>query len=889
MSTRNLDKIFNPRSVALVGASEESGKLGYILFRNLIEGGFKGPVYPVNPRAKVIQGKKAYKSVTDIKDEVDLAVIVTRIDAVPQVIKDCASKKILGTIVISAGGKEVGEQGKKLEEEILREAKEAGIRIIGPNCLGIIRPSIGLNASFSHRIALPGKIAFISQSGALCTAILDRSLMENIGFSHFISIGSMADVDFGDLIDYLGANEEVTSIILYIESLTNTRKFMSAARAVSQIKPIIAVKAGRSQSGAEAAASHTGALAGEDDVYDAAFKRAGIIRVRTVRQLFNCAESLAKQPRPHGPRLGIVTNAGGLGVIAVDALEDWGQKPAVLSEGTIESLNRVLPPHWSKRNPVDIIGDATPERYEEAVRIVLQSNDIDGLIVMLTPQAMTSPTDVAGSISSLARSQHIPIFAVWMGGKEVEEGTSLLNNAGIPTYSTPEDAVNIFMYMYSYSYNLRLLQETPRELHVELNLDREKADRIIRGSLGENSNLLSEVESKELLESYGIPVNKTEVSTSPEQAVKLAEKIGFPVVLKIHSPDISHKTEAGGVILDINSKEEVESAYKKIMENARNYNPGARVIGVTVQRMIKDSGYEVIVGSKFDRLFGPIILFGMGGIMTELIGDKAIGLPPLNTTLARRLMEQTKVYKLLKGFRNRPAVNLESLEEILIRLSHLVSDFPEVVEVDINPLFASENSIFALDARVIVKPTTMRSPEHMVISPYPSRYETAWSLDDGTSVVLRPIRPEDEGMMKELFNTFSQKTILYRFFQILKSMPHERLVRYTQIDFDREMAMVAVESDGDKERILGVGRVTYYPNLEASEFSIVVGDPWQGKGLGKKLLEMCIGIAREKGSRFLWGEIMVENERMIALCKSLGFEMSWDYKEGIARAKINFS
>jgi acetyltransferase len=889
MSTRNLDKIFNPKSIALVGASEEKGKLGYLLFRNLVEGGFRGPIYPINPKHKTIQGKKAYKSLTEIREEVDLAVIVTPIDAVPQVIKDCASKKILGTVVISAGGKEVGEQGRKLEEEILKEAKEAGVRIIGPNCLGVIRPSIGLNASFSHRMALPGKIAFVSQSGALCTAILDRSLAEKIGFSHFISIGSMADVDFGDLIDYLGTSEEVTSIILYVESLTNTRKFMSAARALSQIKPIIAVKAGRSQAGAQAAASHTGAMAGEDEVYDAAFKRAGIIRVRTIRQLFNCAESLAKQPRPRGSRLGIVTNAGGPGVIAADALEDWGQKPATLSEATIQSLNSVLPSHWSKRNPVDIIGDATPKRYEEAIHIVLQSSDIDGLVVMLTPQAMTSPADVARSVSSLARNQQIPIFAVWMGGKEVEEGTSVLNNAGIPTYSTPEDSVTTFMHMYSYSYNLKLLQETPRELHTELRIDHKKAETIIKKFLRENAALLPEPDSKELLESYGIPVNRTLVSSSPEGAAELAEGIGFPVALKIHSPDIVHKTEAGGVVLDLNSKKEVESAYKKILENAKNYNSEARIIGVTVQRMIKDKGYEVILGSKYDTLFGPIILFGMGGIITEVIGDKAIGIPPLNTTLARRLMEETKVYTLLKGFRNRPPVNLEFLEEVLVRLSHLVTDFPEITEIDINPLFANENSIFALDARVIVRKATVRSPQHMVMSPYPARYETHWKLKDGTSVLLRPIKPEDEGMMIELFNTFSKNTVLFRFFHLLKSMSHEQIVRYTQIDYDREMAIVAAEETQGKDRIIGVGRLTYYPNLETSEFSIVVGDPWQGKGLGKKLLEMCISIAKEKGGKVLWGDIMTENETMIRLCKELGFGIIWNHKEGIARATMELN
>jgi acetyltransferase len=696
----------------------------------------------------------------------------------------------------------------------------------------------------------------------------------------------MADIDFGDLIDYLGSSEEVSSIILYIESLTNARKFMSASRAVSRVKPIIAMKSGRSQAGAQAAASHTGAMAGEDDVYDAAFKRAGIIRVGTIKELFNCAESLAKQPRPRGARLGIITNAGGPGVIAADRIAEWGKEPAILSEETIKRLNSVLPPHWSRRNPVDIIGDATPERYSDAIRITLEAREIDGLLIMLTPQAVTSPSDVARSVSKLASNQTIPIFAVWIGGEGVEDGISILNAASIPTFDTPEEAVNTFMQMYLYGYNLKLLQETPRELHTELKLDREKAEEIIKKNLAEGSDLLPEPQSKELLRSYGIPVNRTVIAESSEQAKELAEDIGFPVVLKIHSPDIVHKTEAGGVILDLNSKEEVESTYKKIVENARKYNSNARIIGVTVQRMIKDSGYEIILGSKQDFLFGPVILFGMGGIITEVIRDKAIGLPPLNSNLARRLMEETKVYKLLKGFRNRPPVNIESLEEILVRISHLVTDFPEIVEIDINPLLANENFILALDARVITKSTNLRTPEHMTISPYPHRYETLWALNDGTRVLLRPIKPEDEGMMIELFKTFSDTTILFRFFHILKSMSHQQIARYTQIDYDRDMAIVAVEESVEKDRILGVGRLTYYPNLESSEFSVVVGDPWQRKGLGKKLLQMCISIAKEKGVQLLWGDIMAENEKMINLCKKLGFNVSWQHGQGIARATM---
>jgi acetyltransferase len=888
MSTRNLDRILKPRSIALIGASETKEKLGSIIFRNLIEGGFAGAIYAVNPKYDTVYGRRSFESVVNIREPIDLAVIVTPIEVVPQVVRDCSKKGIYGTIIISAGGKETGEKGRQLEGEILKEAGKAGIRIIGPNCLGVINPRLKLNASFSDRMALPGNLAFISQSGALCTAILDRSFKENIGFSYFISIGSMADVDFGDLIDYLGSSEEVSSIILYMESVTNAKKFMSAARAVSRVKPIIALKAGRSVAGAKAAASHTGSMAGEDDVYDAAFRRAGILRVNTIKELFNCAEGLAKQPRPRGPRLGIITNAGGPGVMAIDRLDYLGHKPAELSEETIERLNSLLPPHWSERNPVDILGDATPERYLEAVEICLSTDELDGLIVILTPQAVSSPTEVARGVSRYLSNQSKPVFAVWMGADSVEEGISILNEAGIPTYDTPEEAVTIFMLMYHYSYNLELLQETPRELHAELDLKRESAERLIMNSLSQKKTLLSEIESKELLASYGIPVNRTLIANSAEQAAELATDIGFPVVLKIDSPDITHKTEAGGVILDVGSKADVISAFQVVLGNAKNYNPKATINGVSVQRMIKEAGYEIILGSKADSLFGPVILFGLGGVMTEVIGDKALGLPPLNSTLAKRLVERTKISRVLSGFRNRPPVDMEWLEMILVRLSHLVTDFPEIAEIDINPLLINEKNIIGLDARVIIQPSTLKSPEHLVIAPYPRRYETHWKGTGGIPILFRPIKPEDEGMLLDLFSSFSEKTILFRFFQLLKSMPHKQIVRYTQIDYDRDMAIVAVASEGDKERILGVGRLNYYPNLETSEFSVVVGDSWQRKGLGTKLLELCIEIANERGVSQLWGDIMAGNEGMIRLCKRLGFKIDWHHEEGIARAYMDF-
>ncbi len=575
--------------------------------------------------------------------------------------------------------------------------------------------------------------------------------------------------------------------------------------------------------------------------------------------------------------------------MAIDRLDYLGHEPAILGEGTIERLSALLPPHWSKRNPVDILGDATPERYLEAVQICLGTDELDGLIVILTPQAVSNPNEVANRVSKYLSSQSKPVFAVWMGAESVEEGISILNEAGIPTFDTPEEAVTVFMLMYYYSYNLELLQETPRELHAELDLKRESAERLIMNSLSLEKTLLSEIESKELLASYGIPVNRTLIATSAEQAAELATDIGFPVVLKIDSPDITHKTEAGGVILELGSKKDVVLAFQKILGNAKNYNPEAMIEGVSVQRMIKEVGYEIILGSKYDSLFGPVILFGLGGVMTEVIGDKAIGLPPLNSILAKRLVERTKVSKVLRGFRNRPPVDMEWLEMILVRLSHLVTDFPQIREIDINPLLVNEKNIIGLDARVIIKPSKLKSPEHMVIAPYPHRYETHWKTKDGIPILLRPIKPEDEGMILDLFSSFSERTILFRFFQLLKSMPHKQIVRYTQIDYDRDMAIVAVTSEGDKERIVGVGRLNYYPNLETSEFSVVVGDPWQRKGLGTKLLKLCIKIAKERGVSQLWGDIMAENEGMIKLCKRLGFKINWHQEEGIARACMDFN
>ncbi len=723
MSIHHLDKFFHPVSVAVVGASPREGTIGAALVKNILAGGYGGKLFLVNPQHKEIHGLSVSPTLSQIPDAVDLAVLATPLPTVPKIMEECVRKQVKAAVIISAGGKETGESGTRLETQIRETAHRGGVRVMGPNCLGVVCSDGRLNASFASHMPLPGKMAFVSQSGAICTAILDLSLKEQIGFSHFVSVGSMLDVDFGDLIDFLGNDSRVTSIVLYIESLTNFRKFMSAARAVSRVKPIIVLKSGRSPAGAKAASSHTGALAGEDAVYEAAFQRAGIKRVHTVAELFDCAELLAKQPRPTGSGLIIITNAGGPGVMAADALAEYGLEPLALKPETLERLNEILPPFWSRGNPVDILGDADVERFRRTVAVCLRDPGINGLLVMTAPQALTDPTAIAEALTPMLSGSRCPIFTVWMGGRDVERGREVFNQAGIPTYETPEQAVRAFWHLVSYKRNLELLQEIPPKLPTILKYDQERARKIIDRALREKTETLTEIEAKALLSAYGIPVNRTEAASEAEAAVKLAEAMGYPVVLKILSRDILHKTDARGVELNLQHAEDVRQAFEHILARARAYDPRARLEGVTVQPLVRRSDYELILGSKKDPDFGPVILFGLGGIMTEVLKDHAVALPPLNRLLARRLIESTRVYKLLKGYRNRPPADLPLLEEILIRLSQLVTDFPEITEMDINPLIMDPEGAWAVDCRVLIGRSDVVSPKHLVISPYPNQYE----------------------------------------------------------------------------------------------------------------------------------------------------------------------
>jgi acetyltransferase len=890
--TQNLDRIFNPRSIAVIGASNEEGSIGYVLTKNLTELGYEGKVHPVNIHENRVLGLKAYKSVKELPETVDLAVIATPAKSVPEIVEQCGKAGIPGIIIISAGFKETGPEGKALEGKIIEIKKTYNLRIIGPNCLGVIRPSVRLNATFANKMPLPGNIAFISQSGALGTAILDWATHENIGFSNFVSIGSMIDVDFGDLIDYFGTDPKTRSILMYIEGVTNSRKFMSAARHFARTKPIIVVKAGRFSESAKAATSHTGALTGEDTIYNAAFKRAGIVRVDEIDNLFSCAEVLGMQPNPRGPNLAIITNAGGPGVMTTDALIAREGKLAGLSQKTVDEMDKILPPYWSKENPIDILGDAKAERYKVAVESCLQDENVDGLLIIYTPQGAEDPINIVNNIVQLSKGKGLrkTILTSFMGYEATEEANRILSESSIPTYSTPEQAVAAYMYMYQYKRNLELLYETPEELPVDSFPPKRPLEVILRNAAKENREILNEMEAKQLLEYYNIPVVKTLVAKTANEAAVLASQIGYPVVLKILSPQIIHKTDAGGVILDIASETNLRKAFDQIMQRAKKYNPESEIRGVIVQHMVKKRGYEVILGAKTDPLFGPVVLFGMGGVAVEFFRDVSVGLPPLNQTLARRIMEETKVYQLLKGYRNVPPANLKLLEEIMVRFSQMLVDFPQLKEVDINPLFINEKEALALDARVVFDKervfTKLGPHEHLVISPYPKKYETLWKLRDGRTVLLRPIKPEDEPLWLEMFQNFSEESIRYRFFQIVKDTPHEVRVRYCNIDYDRELGIVAELDEEGRRKILGVVRLIIEPSGKIGEIAFIVADPWQSLGLGSKMLDYMIEICKDKKLDKIYGVMLGDNYRAINLMKKMGFTIEY-LDDGTVKGTLN--
>jgi len=885
-----LDCIFRPRSVAVIGASEREGSVGRTLLWNLIRSPFGGTVFPVNPQRHSVLGIKSYRDIASVPEIVDLVIIATPAASVPQVIRECVAVGVKGAIIISAGFKEIGEQGAALEQEVLAEARKGGMRIIGPNCLGLMNPLAGLNATFAGTSARSGNVAFISQSGALCTSILDWSLGENVGFSAFVSIGSMLDVGWGDLIEYLGDDPHTHSIVLYMESIGNAHAFLSAAREVAMDKPIIVLKVGHTEAAAKAAASHTGALTGSDEVLNAAFRRCGVLRVHTISDLFDMAETLAKQPRPRGNRLSIVTNAGGPGAIATDALISGGGTLSELAPETIQKLNQFLPAQWSHHNPIDILGDASSDRYAQTLEVVADDPNSDAMLVILTPQAMTNPTQTAEKLKSYSKLGK-PILSSWMGGAEIAAGTEILNQANIPTFPYPDTAVRLFNYMWRYTYNLNGIYETP-SLPVDSDLhapDRQLAERILTQATKSDRYLLTEYESKNLLAAYGIPTVPTEIATSDIEAVEIADRFGYPVVLKLHSEKITHKTDVGGVRLNLEDAAAVTRAFMAIAAKVRTIDPEA-FLGVTVQPMVKMEGYELILGSSLDPQFGEVMLFGMGGQLVEVFKDRALALPPLNTTLARRMMEQTRIYEALQGVRGRKAIDLAKLEQLLVNFSQLVVEQPQIREVDINPLLVSEDGMIALDARVVLHTNDDIAQRPIpAITPYPTKYIQCWQSRKGDRVTIRPIRPEDEPLMVQFHQSLSEESVYLRYahtVKLTKRIAHERLTRICFIDYDREMVLAADYKNPEtcEHEILGVARLSKSHGMNEAEFALIVSDRYHHQGLGTELLRRILEIGKEQNLEAIVGYILNSNEPMQSICRKLGFKLQPDLDEGMLKA-----
>ncbi len=892
MPIKKLDSIFRPRRITLIGVSGDPNSVGGITLKNLVSGGFQGVIYPVNPKHEAVMGIPCFPDVKHLPKTPDLAVIMTEASTVPGIVKQCGEAGINGIIIMSAGFKETGEKGRLLEEEVKKQAAQfSEMRVIGPNCLGIIVPRLNLNVSFASSMPKKGHVAFISQSGALCTTVLDWAKQAKIGFSYFVSIGNAMDVTFGDLIDYLGQDTNTKSIILYMESLLNARAFMSAARAFARKKPIIVYKSGRFPESAAAAASHTGALASEDDIYDAVFRRAGMARVYQIGNIFDFTDLIGRKRIPKGSRLAIVTNAGGPGVMATDSLISMGGKLVQLTETTIQKLNDLLPSYWSHNNPVDVLGDATPARYSKATEIVLEDENVDAVLVILTPQAMTNPTGTAKSIVTISANTSKLIMAAWLGGASMREGIEILAEAEIAVYNTPEQAIRAFMTLSKYSRNLELLYETPKEIPVSFSYDRKKLKEKYVTEIFPKAKILSEDDSKLLINDYGIETTHPEISKNEDDAVKIAEKKGYPVVLKIQSPDIIHKSDVGGVVLNIENEEVLRAVYHTMIETVKERAPDAKIEGITVQKMIKtDNGVEMILGIKKDPIFGTVMLAGMGGTKAELFKDRRLEFPPLNERLAMHMLRSLKIYPLLEGYRGCEPKNINKLVEVLIRLSYLAADYPEIQELDINPLIVTPDDVIALDAQIVVDHEILgkRIPEysHLVLRPYPERLIRKDVLRDGTPVVLRPIKPEDEPLWLEMLGSCSKESIYSRFRYDFHFNSHEVATQFCYIDYDREMGIVAEIDEGGRKRLIGVGRLISDVDLEVAEYAVLVTDEWQNKELGHKLTAYCEEIARIAGIKKLYAETTRDNKGMITVFKKLGFSIEYGDDDNVAVVKM---
>ncbi|OGA96464.1 MAG: GNAT family N-acetyltransferase [Betaproteobacteria bacterium RIFCSPLOWO2_12_FULL_66_14] len=873
-----LTPLFEPSSVAIVGATEKPGKIGKVVIDNMLASGYRGPLYAVNPKYANVRGVPCFPDFSKIPGRVDLAVIATPPETLPEVIDTCGRAGVRGAVIITAGFSESGERGARLERLLLENARRHGVRLIGPNCLGVMRPEIGLNATFAGGGAIPGSMGLISQSGALCVAMLDWARPNGVGFSSVVSLGGSTDIDFGEIIDYLASDPKTEHILLYIEGIRHARRFVSALRAAARVKPVILMKVGRHPTGLRAAVSHTGAIVGTDDVFEAVVHRAGVVRVTTMTELVAAAQALSSRVRVRGDRLAIITNGGGPGVMAADRAGDLNVPLAQLSAPTLDALSAALPDNWSRGNPVDLIGDAGADRYRAAVNACLADTNVDGVLVILTPQAMTDPQEAACAVIEAARASDKPVITCWMGEDSVQQARTLFREARIPTFRAPEPAVDMFAHISSYYRNQRMLLQTPGPLSEQVAApDLEGARLVIEGALAERRSVLSEIESKALLAAFHIPIARTVLARSAHEALLLAQETGFPVAMKIDSPDVTHKSDVGGVRLNIANAQAAREAYESIVASAAAAQPQARVRGVTVEPMVRrKNGRELMIGVLRDPVFGPAITFGAGGTAVEIVQDRTVALPPLNAFLAREMIGRTRVVRLLGRFRGLAPADLSAVEEALLRVSEMVCELPWIREMDINPLIADESGVVAVDARIVIdEPSPMRDRYgHMAIHPYPSRLVSQWHLPDGSSITQRPIRPEDAQLEVEFVRELSPESRYFRFMNTLRELTPQMLVRFTQIDYDREMALIAVLEREGREREIGVARYAANPDGETCEFAVVVADDWKRRGVGRKLMNQLIDVARARGFKAMVGHVLASNESMARLAAALGFTLS---------------
>ena len=882
MSIRKLYNIFRPKRIAIVGIPSDPNSVGGCTLSNLVKGGFRGVVYPVNPKYEAVMGIPCFPNVKSLPKTPDLAVITTGSKLVPQLVEECGEAGINGIIIMSAGFEEIGEKGKLLQKEVKSIMKKyPDMRIIGPNCMGMLVPGINLNLSFARNMPKKGHVAFISQSGALGSALLDWANEENIGFSYFVSIGNAMDLSFGELIDFFGQDANTKTIVLYVESIKDVRKFMTAARAFARKKPIIVYKAGRFPESAQAAFSHTGAIASEDAVYDAIFRRAGMARVHNIGNIFNFTDLIGRKHIPKGSNLAIITNAGGPGVMATDNLISKRGKLAKLTNETIQKLNIILPPFWSHGNPVDVIGDTDAKRFSEATKIVLEDPNVDAALVILTPQAMTEPTETATQIVKVAEGHSKPIMAAWMGGKSIREGISIFNKAGIASFETPEHAIEAFMTLVRYSRNLNTLFETPKDVPVLFTYDRKKLRDDFNQQMHSKGKILNECDSKNFLETYGIKTTNPIIASSEREAITISEKIGYPIVMKVLSPDIINKTEAGGIILNIGSEKDVKISYRSIMRKMSEFNPDAEIEGVTLQSMKNpQQGIEMILGIKKDPVFGTVIYVGMGGVGANLYMDRSLGFPPLNERLARLLLENLKIYPLLTGYEGGKPKNVSKLIETMIRLSYLAADYPEIDELNINPLLVTEDEVVALDARVTIDKDIIENPipqySHLVLHPYPEEYVTSHRLKDNTHVILRPIKPEDEPMWLDLLDSCSKEAIYSRFRYNFHYDSHEIATQFCYIDYAREIAIVAEIMHEGVRKLIGVGRLIADPDHESAEYAVLITDEWQNKELGVMLTNYCLDLAKNWGVKEFFAQTTKDNHAMISVFRKMKFKIKFN-------------